>query len=396
MIFPEIYRMRFLLFCLMILVATVPATAQNLVANKGFEERNTCSEYQVECAPEGWFFLPRYARMSPVESDSNNFELLAMGEPRKDFSVGNFIYTKLLCPLKERVRYKLTFRIRIPGFDFDYLDIWFSTGEPGSRRNSLYGNKQLHTITPDMVFGNKKEWMDVSYTFLARGNERFITIGNFQQKALERARKGSRRKKLVEYWIDDISLVPVENASHVCAEYEAVKDQVYRNNPRHPGHFIESVPMDSSLLPQPPVVIKRPSTDTSGSRVDTPVTTKPVTPQVKTDTLIIPDVLFQFNSSKLNPAFAPRLDSLGRKIVTIRFNNLLIAGHTDNVGSDAYNMQLSADRAATIKRYLVDKFKIDQSMIDTIGYGESLPRASNSTASGRQQNRRVEIIIYYP
>jgi outer membrane protein OmpA-like peptidoglycan-associated protein len=198
-----------------------------------------------------------------------------------------------------------------------------------------------------------------------------------------KAKRSSRKRKTVEYFIDDVSLVAVNPLNQSCPEYEAVKDQVYRNNPRHPGRFIETVPLDSSLLPQPPrkdtVVIEKPEIDT--------------TP--KTDTLIIPDVLFHFNSSRLNPAFAARLDSLGEKISLIAFSKLLIAGHTDNVGTDEYNFKLSSDRAITIKNYLADKFQLNREVIQPIGFGESQPRATNTTAAGRQQNRRVEIIIYY-
>ncbi len=378
-----------MLLCFLASVISLLSTAQSLVGNVGFEERNVCTEYQVKCAPEAWFFLPRYARMSPVELNNNHYEIIAMGDPRSDYSVGNYIYTKLFCPLVPKAKYRISFRIYIPTFDFDYLDIWMSNGEPGSRRNSLYSARPAVTILPDSISGTKKYWMQVNHTFTAKGGERFLTMGNFQQKALVKAKRSSRKRKTVEYYIDDVSLIPVEPSNQSCPEYEAVKDQVYRNNPRHPGRFIESIPIDSSLLPIPPkrdtVVINKPVVDTTPVINTTP----------KTDTLIIPDVLFHFNSSRLNPAFAARLDSLGRKISEITFTKLLIAGHTDNVGSDDYNLKLSGDRAVTIKNYLGDKFRLNKNIIETIGFGESQPRATNTTAAGRQQNRRVEIIIYY-
>ncbi len=376
-----------MLLCLLACITCVASSAQSLVGNVGFEERNVCSEYQVTCAPEAWFFLPRYARMSPVDANNNHYELIVMGDPRSDYSVGNYIYTKLFCALIPKAQYRLSFKIYIPTFDFDYLDVWLSNGEPGSRRNSLYGNKSLVTISGDSIYGSKRYWMQVNHTFTAKGGERFLTMGNFQQKALAKAKRSSRKRKPVEYWIDDVSLVAIDPLNQKCPEYEAVQDQVYRNNPRHPGRFIESVPIDSSLLPKPPnrdtIIVDKPV-------IDTPIVTTP-----KTDTLIIPDVLFHFNSSKLNPAFAPRLDSLGRKISAISFSKLLIAGHTDNVGSDDYNLKLSSDRAITIKNYLADKFHLNKDIIEPMGYGESQPRSTNTTTAGRQQNRRVEIIIYY-
>lgn len=368
---------------------TLISYTQNLVGNTGFEERNVCVEYNVTCAPEAWFFLPRYFRMSPVEPDSNHYEIISMGHPRKDYSAGNFIYTKLLCVLQPKTRYRISFRIHIPTFDFDYLDFWLSPGEPGSRRNSIYSGRPSFSITPDSVSGNRKRWMDVHYTFTAKGGERYMLIGNLQQQALVKAKRSSRKRKTVEYWIDDISLYPVDTATRTCAEYEAIKDQVYRNNARHPGRFIESIPIDSSLI----TGYKRP--DTVKVKPPVVVTPRPNPPTPKIDTLIIPDVLFHFNSSRLNRAFASRLDSLGIKLRNIRFSRLVVAGHTDDRGTDDYNMHLSTDRAITIRNYLADKFGLNRQLMETIGYGESQPRDTNATPAGRQQNRRVELIIFY-
>jgi len=74
---------------------------------------------------------------------------------------------------------------------------------------------------------------------------------------------------------------------------------------------------------------------------------------------------------------------------------LLIEGHTDSVGTDAYNLDLSKRRAASAKKYLVGKGAVD-GMITTQGYGESKPIADNKTAEGRQKNRRVDFTITKP
>ena len=70
----------------------------------------------------------------------------------------------------------------------------------------------------------------------------------------------------------------------------------------------------------------------------------------------------------------------------------MINGHTDNVGSDAYNQKLSEARAAAVKKYLAGK-GISEAAMSTAGYGESKPIADNATAAGRQNNRRVEFEI---
>lgn len=67
-----------------------------------------------------------------------------------------------------------------------------------------------------------------------------------------------------------------------------------------------------------------------------------------------------------------------------------ISGHTDNVGSNQYNLKLSQRRAASVKKYLVDKFSIAPERLTTEGYGESKPIASNKTKAGKAKNRRIE------
>lgn len=73
---------------------------------------------------------------------------------------------------------------------------------------------------------------------------------------------------------------------------------------------------------------------------------------------------------------------------------LAISGHTDAVGSAAANMKLSRDRAEAFKTYLVENMGIDSSRIIAYGFGETKPVASNETAEGRAQNRRIDIIIH--
>jgi flagellar motor protein MotB len=72
--------------------------------------------------------------------------------------------------------------------------------------------------------------------------------------------------------------------------------------------------------------------------------------------------------------------------------NVLIEGHTDSVGSDEYNQVLSAKRADSVKYALV-KDGIEADRITTVGYGKKYPVASNESATGRAQNRRVDVII---
>jgi outer membrane protein OmpA-like peptidoglycan-associated protein len=382
--YTEIYLMAKLLPFFLICLFSFTGFSQNLVVNTGFEERNTCIEYGVKCAPEGWFFLPRYAKMSPIEDDSNHYEQILMGDPNKPFSVGNFVYTKLLCPLVSGAQYRLRLRLNTDGIDFDYVDVWTGPTEPWKGRFNFSSVKATFTILPDNIAkGNIKSWRDVAYTFTAKGGERFLLLGNLSQKALENGRKKGKKKEVIQYGIDDISLYATDPALPKCPEYEAIKDQVYRNDYRHPGRWVEDIELDTTLISKP--------------KKDTVVIVQPpvVKTPPKTDTLIIPDVLFKFDKSDLNPRFLNRLDSFVTAIKSKIFLRLLVTGHTDNYGSDEYNLRLSEDRANTIRNYLLDKLRLRKDAIEAKGYGESQPRSGNSTAEGRQLNRRVEIIIFY-
>jgi outer membrane protein OmpA-like peptidoglycan-associated protein len=70
-----------------------------------------------------------------------------------------------------------------------------------------------------------------------------------------------------------------------------------------------------------------------------------------------------------------------------------VLGHTDSLGTDAYNIRLSQSRAETVKEYLIKHLNYPVDRIITKAFAASLPRSSNSTAAGRQQNRRVEIVL---
>jgi OOP family OmpA-OmpF porin len=74
---------------------------------------------------------------------------------------------------------------------------------------------------------------------------------------------------------------------------------------------------------------------------------------------------------------------------------VVIEGHTDSVGTSAYNKKLSQERAGAVKNYMVEKNGIDSSRITTEGFGKERPIADNATAEGRAQNRRVEAAVDY-
>ncbi|MFV8326473.1 OmpA family protein [Flavobacterium sp. ZS1P14] len=105
-------------------------------------------------------------------------------------------------------------------------------------------------------------------------------------------------------------------------------------------------------------------------------------------------IFFENNSEKLKVASLVQLDELVNLINKYQASNLVIEGHADSNGSDAFNLELSQKRTESVKNYLMEK-GIAASRLTAIGYGESKPIASNKTALGRAKNRRVELKMNY-
>lgn len=103
-------------------------------------------------------------------------------------------------------------------------------------------------------------------------------------------------------------------------------------------------------------------------------------------------VTFAFNSADLNAQFYPVLDKVAATLAEYDKTVIEVAGHTDSVGSDAYNQQLSERRATSVASYLTSH-GVKHARIVTLGAGEGHPVATNETEEGRAQNRRVEITI---
>lgn len=136
--------------------------------------------------------------------------------------------------------------------------------------------------------------------------------------------------------------------------------------------------------------------DATGCPIVTPVPEPMAAPVVlpKEETITIRDVHFEFNKATLTPGDKQQLDMVATKLKTEASNvQLHVSGHTDSVGSDAYNQKLSQRRAQSVTDYLVSAGIPRASFVSVEGDGEARPVADNKTADGRALNRRVEIKI---
>jgi outer membrane protein OmpA-like peptidoglycan-associated protein len=130
---------------------------------------------------------------------------------------------------------------------------------------------------------------------------------------------------------------------------------------------------------------------------------KPATPAAKNNNAIeqqleeqkkveLYGIYFDFASDHLKPESAPVLEDIAAALKTHPDWKLSVNGHTDNIGGDPYNQDLSERRAAAVKQALVSQYSIDAGRLAPAGFGASQPLDTNATLAGRARNRRVELI----
>jgi outer membrane protein OmpA-like peptidoglycan-associated protein len=104
------------------------------------------------------------------------------------------------------------------------------------------------------------------------------------------------------------------------------------------------------------------------------------------------DVLFDVGKSSLKPGAREKLAKISGIVVSHPGLKLEVEGHTDSTGSEEFNQTLSEQRANAVREFLIQQ-GVNQASVTARGFGESQPVASNDTAAGRQQNRRVEMVV---
>lgn len=127
---------------------------------------------------------------------------------------------------------------------------------------------------------------------------------------------------------------------------------------------------------------------------DTKIVNFELEPSVKVgQRIVLKGIYFAFNSAAIKPTSYPVLDDAAKILKENPTVVVEIGGHTDSIGSDAYNLKLSNMRANSVRTYLISTHQIDPSRLIARGYGESMPIADNRTRAGRELNRRIEFKI---
>lgn len=192
---------------------------------------------------------------------------------------------------------------------------------------------------------------------------------------------------------------------------------VIENQPTTSTTVIENQPTNTQIEPQPTpttqVEVEKQPVAPSKIEVENPPTTQLTTTTVertltelkakKTEEGIrinLPEnILFEFDKYYVRAQAKPTLTKINQLVNYYSGKTIFIYGHTDSKGDDAYNQKLSQQRAAAVKYYLINVFKVQPTRLQTQGFGKAKPIAPNNNpdgsdnAIGREKNRRVEVII---
>lgn len=369
-------------------VASITSNAQtNLLLNGGFDEVNVCTEYNAECGVEGWFYL-KEVKVQMLSGDSanqltgtNSIALLYNWVAYTGFTP--VIGTILPCNLQTGKSYTLKGLMNVslnPKLNFKAgvcLGEWFYV----PRRPFA------STLKPDSIISITRipnsNYVEFEYRFTATGRERYLTFGSYIHQDSLAGKAPLTGTQTVSMILDRFSLTPDDQKESFCTAYASNKEIIYQYNFRHKE-------MDYSLYGRGQLAIKPEFNDSSYTREKVEI----IQPVIKTDTLRLGDVLFDFNKAILKPTAIIILRDYFTPEQLTGIDSLYIEGHTDSVGSDTRNLVLSGHRSEAVKNWLMQNGLPANTPLSVHPYGRSRPVASNQTAEGRAQNRRVELILF--
>ncbi|HET9431638.1 MAG TPA: OmpA family protein, partial [Chitinophagaceae bacterium] len=293
------------------------------------------------------------------------------GHSKKPFQ-RTFIRSQLVCGLRKGHQYRFECYVKSPHRILDSIGLLFTSHDP------LVGTQSFRRILPSFFFARGIEqfardssWQKIVIDYTATGQEVFIAISNFSRRDLK-GYTGIPMENHFFVFLDNISIKPLDQGEELCRDWQQSKIKLYEQDARH--EFLRR--LIKNQRNQPIIVHLSPNTIS------------------KTDTLVLPDVLFATARKDLRPASFLILDSFCRRMDFKGADSLVIEGHTDNTGNASLNERLAMDRAASVLDWLRRCTRLKSVPVATRGWGSRRPVADNNTAAGRQLNRRVQLLLY--
>lgn len=299
--------------------------------------------------------------------DTFNYVGIALFKESEPYS--EFVQGKLIKPLIKGQKYCLKTSVILSsysGFSINRFACYLS------QKQIAITDKNETTIIPQVIFSDlaldDKQFVSLCKDFTADGGERFITIGRFLpsekldiQPRYNIPKSQFGLEKSAYYLFDNVELYEI-------------------NDPMECSCILNNGPADS--------VKPIPSPSLTSRELDFSILNQG-------NVLILKNVSFEFNSSTLLADADTILIQLLSWLKANPKTNILITGHTDNIGSDDYNLGLSLDRAKSVYNWLITR-GVDPSRLEYKGLGKTQPLYEESTGEFRALNRRVEIKIIQP
>jgi OOP family OmpA-OmpF porin len=381
-----------------ILLYSITVVAQNLVRNPGFEEYKklpvtfcrTAKDFNATVkdwtmpneATADYFHAKCRANASTAKNNFAGFQRPEEGDAyagiycctAKGINYSEYLKTKLIKPLKAGQRYTVQFYISLSEaseYAVDRLGILVMK-EDLVQENPFPINRTATVESSDSVFfEDKTGWKQVRLSFVAKGGEKYLLIGNFHTngsthlKSVPVNKKKYYKENGCYYYLDDVCLAPEdEDGNCFC--------------PLAP-------PPDTALIKQ--MELLKQAELAKKDSVEQMLKQKTETP------MVLSFVFFDTDKAVLKPESYSSLDSLAAFLSDEKKYYITISGHTDNSGDENKNQALSKARAKAVADYLISK-GINPDRIKSEGWGSAKPVAENETPEGRARNRRVEYTLH--
>jgi len=345
-----------------------------------------------------------------------------------------YIQTRLLAPLTRDKLYcvKLFYANSSRSiFSVDALGITITAERIGVKDAGLIIQMPQVINKPGHIMDNVDYWQEMCGVYRARGNEKYLTIGNFWDNNRTTYRRNTSENAdssffYAYYYIDDVRVFEIENTFEcgcindlsfgtdwLADDYDPetgynskdLSENLADNNNPNGNNGNSNQGSDTANNNNNNNSNNNGNNGTDNNNLngnsdsnsllnmkESEISEKAFSSAGVGSKFNLNRIFFEFNSSELLTVSFAELDKLSEILLAKPSLRIEIRGHTDNVGTDQYNKTLSIKRAAAVYDYLISK-GIEKSRMKYRGFGNKVPVADNDSEEGRSQNRRVEIII---
>lgn len=334
-----------------------------MITNGSFEDVNVCEEYEAPCCPSAWFFVAQkaakgfYSKNTMPGTAGKNY--ISIDLARLNTTSRQYWETMMLCNVKAGQTYVASMQVanedeEMP--DLSSIHFLFTDSLIFSVEDTLIQSTNYLSFADAKTKLLKSNWIEIKKEFVADEEHHFLIVGNFSNKSNREILNSKKITKAYSILVDNFSIIPRDKTD--CLENENLIDSLYAITQRHR--------INQSVTIQPDTVVAE------------------LRSQI--DTLVLNSVLFDFDDYTIRNENL--FNSYKQQFNPGNIKGIVVAGYTDNAGSDEYNKRLSLKRSETVGKMLSVKFGIPASIITTEGRGISTKFIDPF------KNRRVEIYIY--